>query len=124
MRRTGFLMTSAALTLGLSCWHALAQEQMPAYIVVEVNIHDAERFQRDYAEHLTGTVEQYGGTFIIRGGPHETLVGAEPDGNVVVLRFHSTEAAKKFLGSPEYAEIAPVRRETATTRAYLIEGMR
>jgi uncharacterized protein (DUF1330 family) len=123
MKKAALLVTCAALLFGLPQGTLYAQGVNPAYVVVEVNIHDTDRFLNDYAAHLPATVEQYGGSYVVRGGPHETLLGEGPIGIVVVFRFDSVDAAKVWLASPEVRALAPVREETATTRSYLVEGV-
>lgn len=55
-------------------------------------------------------------------GRQEVLEGPEADG-VVVLEFASWDEAKRWYDSPEYQAAIPVRREGASFRAILVEGM-
>ncbi|HEX6509286.1 MAG TPA: DUF1330 domain-containing protein, partial [Chloroflexota bacterium] len=66
---------------------------------------------------------QYGGTFIVRGGKHETLDGDWQPGRVVVLEFPSLEQARAWWSSPEYEEGKAIRREAANSRMVLVEGV-
>ena len=116
--------TGAALALALVALPpAYAQTQSrPAYLVVEVNVKDQEGFN-EYAEKATETVAQYGGTFIAMDGDPQTVEGTDPDGNVVIIRFESIPAARKWLASPEYSAVKGIRHKTADTRQYLVEGL-
>ena len=94
----------------------------PAYLVVEVDVKDQEGFN-EYAEKATQTIAQYGGTFIVMDENPQTIEGAEPDGNVVIIKFDSISDAKKWLNSPEYSVVKGIRHKAADTRQYLVEGL-
>jgi uncharacterized protein (DUF1330 family) len=94
----------------------------PAYLVVEINVNDQDGFA-EYAEKATATVLQYGGDFIVLGAAAQTVEGAEPDGNIVIIKFGSVDEARKWLTSPEYSVVKGIRHRTANTRQYLVEGV-
>ncbi|MCT7377465.1 DUF1330 domain-containing protein [Chelativorans salis] len=94
----------------------------PAYLVVEVNVKDQEGFN-EYAEKATETVHQHGGAFMVLGATAQTVEGAEPNGNIVIIKFGSVDQAQKWLTSPEYSAVKGIRHRTADTRQYLVEGL-
>ena len=71
---------------------------MPAYIVVEVDIHDPERYGR-YKDMAPPSIYQYGGKYIARGGACETLEGDWKPPRFVILEFPDTERARARSGS-------------------------
>jgi uncharacterized protein (DUF1330 family) len=87
---------------------------MPAYVVVSVEVTYPEAY-RDYSREVPGTLEPYGGRFVVRGGTFEALEGAWPSGRVVILEFPSVGQAKAWHASPEYQEILPIRQRNART---------
>ena len=95
---------------------------MAAYIVVEVDVHDAERYE-DYKRLVPPTLAQYGGRFIVRGGASETLEGDWSPGRVVIFEFPSAEQARAWWDSPEYAPAKALRQATAHTQMILVEGV-
>jgi uncharacterized protein (DUF1330 family) len=95
---------------------------MAAYIVVEVDVRDAERYE-DYKRLVPPTLAQYGGRFIVRGGATETLEGEWSPGRVVILEFPSAEKARAWWDSPEYAPAKRLRQATADTRMILVGGV-
>ena len=100
-----------------------AQDQGgPAYLVVEIEVNDQAGFS-EYAEKATATVLQYGGDFVVLGAAAQTVEGSEPDGSIVIIRFGSVDEARKWLTSPEYSAVKPLRHRTADTRQYLVEGL-
>ena len=94
---------------------------MAAYIVVEVEVRDAERYE-DYKRMVSPTLTPYGGRFIVRGGAAETLEGGWSPGRVVVVEFPSVERAKAWWSSEEYAEAKALRQATAHTRMIVVAG--
>jgi uncharacterized protein (DUF1330 family) len=95
---------------------------MAAYIVVEVDVRDGERYE-DYKRMVPPTLAQYGGRFVVRGGAAETLEGDRPPGRVVIVEFPSAERARAWWGSDEYAPAKELRQATASTRMILVEGV-
>ena len=47
---------------------------MSAYVVVEIEVLDAERYER-YKRMVPPSLAAYGGRFVVRGGATETLEG-------------------------------------------------
>jgi len=95
---------------------------MPAYVIVEIDIHDPAGYEK-YKKLAGATVEKYGGKYIIRGGRTEVLEGDWTPKRIVVLQFDSPQHAKDWLNSEEYREPRKMRHRTARTNMILIEGM-
>jgi len=94
---------------------------MKAYIIVEVQINDPELYE-DYKKLTPGSLENYHGKFIVRGGKSETLEGDWNPQRIVVLEFPSVQLAKDWWNSNEYAAAKSLRQRTAYTKMILIEG--
>ncbi len=95
---------------------------MTAYLVVEVEVLDAVRFE-DYRKMVGPSLTPYGGRFIVRGGAVETLEGTWAPKRVVVLEFPSAAKAKAWWSSTEYAEAKALRQATARTEMILVDGV-
>ena len=95
---------------------------MAAYIVVDLEITDAEGFAR-YREMVPATLEAYGGRYLVRGGELETLEGSWHPPRFVVLEFESVEQAKRWWDSEEYREARDLRQATAKTQMIVVEGV-
>ena len=94
---------------------------MAAYIIVDVQIHNAEQYEG--YKKLTGpSLVNYSGRFIVRGGETETLEGDWQPGRIVVLEFPTKELAKQWWSSEEYAPAKEIRQRNATTKMILVEG--
>lgn len=95
---------------------------MSAYIVVDVTIHDTERYE-DYKKLAAPTVAAFDGRYVARGGKTETLEGSWEPGRAVVLEFPNAERARAWWSSEEYRPAKELRQSIATTQMVLIEGV-
>jgi len=95
---------------------------MAAYIIVDVDAQDATYFET-YQQGVPATIAQYGGRYLVRGGPHETLEGNWHPTRLVILEFPSVEAAKRWYESEEYQKIRPLRRQYTRSDMVVAEGI-
>lgn len=94
---------------------------MSAYVIVEIEVHDPERYE-DYKNLAAATVQAYDGRYVARGGRAALLEGEVAPRRVVVLEFPTYERAVQWWNSPEYAPAKALRQETATSRMVVVEG--
>ena len=97
---------------------------MPAaYLIVEMNITDPERY-KEYMAQAPAAVKAAGGEYIVRGGRHETLEGDWQPHRVALLKFPSYEQAKAFYDGAQYTA-ARQHRQGATEyfNMVLVEGV-
>jgi len=94
---------------------------MAAYFIVEVEVTDPGVFE-EYRKQVSGTIEKYGGRYVVRGGKAETLEGDWHPKRVVVLEFPSVEQAKRWYGSPEYKPLLALRLKSSKAKLVLVEG--
>jgi uncharacterized protein (DUF1330 family) len=95
---------------------------MAAYVLVEVEIHDPEAYER-YKSMAAGALAPYGGRFIVRGGACETLEGDWRPARLVVLEFPDMERARAWWASPEYAPAKALRHASADTNLVIVDGV-
>ena len=95
---------------------------MAAYVVVQVDIKDPERYA-DYRSMVPASLEKYGGRFLVRGGKTYTMEGDWAPKRFVVVEFPSVEQAKAWWASPEYAEAKALRQATAESQLIIAEGL-
>jgi uncharacterized protein (DUF1330 family) len=94
---------------------------MKAYVVVDVNIHDPEAYER-YKKLTPGSLRPFGGKFLVRGAKTTTLEGDWAPGRFVMLEFPDADAARAWWSSAEYAPAKKIRQAASTTRMLLVEG--
>lgn len=94
---------------------------MPAYIIVETDIHDPEQYER-YKQAAPGAIAASGGQFLVRGGEICVLEGDWQPKRLVVLEFDNLDAAKQFYESPAYEEAKRLREGAADLNMVAVEG--
>jgi uncharacterized protein (DUF1330 family) len=95
---------------------------MSAYVVVDIDIHDPEAYER-YKALVPPTISAYGGRYLARGGELLTLEGDWYPTRVVILEFPSAERANAWWAAPEAAHIKALRQSAARTRMIVVEGL-
>lgn len=95
---------------------------MPAYVIVQVDIHDQATYER-YKALAPASIAAYGGRYIARGGQTEALEGEWEPCRLVILEFDDVARAKSWLESPEYREARALRHAAASTRMVVVEGL-
>ena len=95
---------------------------MPAYVVVEISVKDAETYDR-YKQLAPPSISAYGGRYLVRGGKTEILEGAWNPPRFVILEFPTAHQARAWWESPEYAQAKTLRQDCAGTEMILVEGV-
>jgi uncharacterized protein (DUF1330 family) len=95
---------------------------MPAYVIVDIAVHDRETYER-YKALAAPAVAAYGGRYLVRGGATETLEGDWRPGRFVILEFPSAQLGRDWWDSPEYAPAKSIRQSCADTEMLLVEGI-
>jgi uncharacterized protein (DUF1330 family) len=95
---------------------------MSAYVVVQIDVKDAETYAR-YREMAPPSITAYKGRYIVRGGKTEVLEGEWQPSRLVILEFPDVELARAWWSSPEYAEAKALRMSCADTEMLIVEGM-
>lgn len=95
---------------------------MAAYIIVEVRIHDPEKYE-SYKQLTPASLQPYGGKFVVRGGEVETLEGDWLPERIIVVKFPTKEEARQWWDSEAYSQARVIRQEAAETKMILVEGL-
>jgi len=95
---------------------------MAAYIIVDVEITDQQRYA-EYVASVPATLAPFGGRFIVRGGRAVNLEGAWQPKRIVVLEFDSSERARAWWDSEEYRAPKALRQSASVTSMILVEGV-
>ncbi len=95
---------------------------MAAYVVVEVDVHDPERYE-DYKRLAPPAIAAYGGRYLARGGETDLFEGEPAPNRIVILEFENLDRARAFIDSEEYREARALRNAVATSRIIAVEGL-
>ena len=94
---------------------------MPGYVIADVTVTDPETYA-GYRALTPGTIEAFGGRFLVRGGEHEVIAGAWTPGRLVLLQFDSPARAAAWYDSSAYVEARAIRQSASTGSLVLVEG--
>ena len=92
-----------------------------AYIIANVVVTDPTQYEQ-YKKLSTLAMQAYGAEVCVRGGAIEVIEGDWQPERLVILKFPSTEQARQFEASPEYATARAARQGAAVMRMLLVEG--
>ncbi len=95
---------------------------MAAYVVFQENVFDQAAFEA-YKAQSPSSIEKFGGRFLVRGGPMETLEGSFGFERVVIIEFPDGDAARAWHKSDDYAAAKALRQRISEGEAVLLEGV-
>ena len=95
---------------------------MAAYVVFDVEIRDAERYQ-DFMRQVKPALEAAGARYLARGGAHKVYEGDWLPRRMVILEFPSVSAWETFYNGPVYQGLKTIRDECSSARLVSVEGL-
>jgi uncharacterized protein (DUF1330 family) len=95
---------------------------MTAYVIVETDITDPERYE-EYKAATPATIAAGGGRYLVRGGEHVVLEGDWQPTRLVVLEFEDLAAAKRWYESEGYSGARKLREGAAHMRMVAVQGV-
>jgi len=111
------LSTTFAVLLALAHVNAVqalhAQAKPPAYVVAEIDVTNAESYDKEYVPPAAKAIADAGGKYVVRGGRTVAIFGEPPKPRIAVMVFESMEKAKAAFDSSAYKE---ARRWETNTR--------
>jgi uncharacterized protein (DUF1330 family) len=94
---------------------------MAAYVIVQAEITDWERF-KEYLKESPGVIAKYGGKYIVRGGEQVVLEDGGETKRIVIIEFASLQKAQEWYRSEDYQRVKALRLGAATGSLIAIEG--
>jgi uncharacterized protein (DUF1330 family) len=95
---------------------------MPAYVIVETDIHDPEQYEQ-YKAASPAAVAGGGGRFVARGGELAVLEGDWSPSRLVILEFPDLETAKAWYVSEGYQQAKALREGAAQLNMVAVQGV-
>jgi uncharacterized protein (DUF1330 family) len=95
---------------------------MPAYVIVETDITDPQRYEQ-YKAASPAAVAAGGGRFVVRGGELAVLEGDWQPSRLVILEFADLAAAKRWYESEAYQQAKKLREGAAHLRVVAVQGV-
>jgi uncharacterized protein (DUF1330 family) len=96
---------------------------MPAYVVAFVDVHDRDRFAKEYLPPIAATLAPFGGRVLAASDEALTLEGTVPPGRAVILEFPDLDRARGWYSSDAYAPLIELRKSIATTSLVILPGV-
>jgi uncharacterized protein (DUF1330 family) len=93
-----------------------------AYIIANVTVTNPQQYE-EYKKWSSAAMQAHGAEVCVRGGKVEVLEGDWSPERLVVLKFPSVEAARRFNESPEYGRARAARQGAAVMRMVVVEGV-
>ena len=95
---------------------------MAAYIIADVTVTDPEKMA-EYRQWSTRAMQEHGAEILGRGGEWEVLEGPWRPSRLVILKFESREAARRFYTSETYTHARRVREGAGVMRLVVVDGV-
>jgi uncharacterized protein (DUF1330 family) len=95
---------------------------MPAYVISEPEVLDPVAME-NYRMLAAQSIAQYGGRYLVRGGPVEAVEGGPAPKTVIVVEFPSMARLREWYASPEYAQALKLRHTALDRRLIFVEGV-
>lgn len=95
---------------------------MPAYVIVETDVTDTERYAQ-YKAAAPATIAASGGRYLARGGELSVLEGDWQPSRLVVLEFSDLAAAKRWYDSQAYQSVRKLREGAAHLSVVAVQGV-
>jgi len=95
---------------------------MPAYVIVEVDVTDPERYEQ-YKAATPAAIAAGGGRYLVRGGELTVLEGDWQPARLVMLEFEDLAAAERWYESEAYQAAKKLREGGATMRMIAVQGL-
>ncbi len=93
-----------------------------AYVIVDADITDPDRYASVYAPLAGPSVEAAGGRYLARGGRTVVLEGDRQPHRTVIIEFPDLDAAQAWYDSPAYVEARAARAGAANASFIAVEG--
>jgi uncharacterized protein (DUF1330 family) len=95
---------------------------MPAYVIVETEVSDPERYEA-YKAAAAPAVAAAGGAYLVRGGELAVLEGDWRPSRLVILEFEDLAAARRWYESERYRDARRLRQGAARISMVAVQGV-
>jgi len=95
---------------------------MPAYVIVETDVTDPERYEQ-YKAATPAAIAAGGGRFLVRGGEFTVLEGDWHPSRLVVLEFEDLAAVERWYESEAYQAAKKLREGAARMHMVAVQGV-
>ncbi len=94
---------------------------MSAYLVIDMTIHDLERFTQ-YIRGVPAFIKKHSGKYIVQGVEPTVMEGDWAPERMIIIEFPAREHAIAFLEDPKFQDLVAIRHNTTTSQVVLVDG--
>ena len=94
---------------------------MAVYILIDIEIKNSEIYS-DYVEQVYKVINFFNGRYLVMGGNITLLTGSWLPERIVIIEFPTPELLRQCFKSPEYKALSPLRKQSTSSRAIVVEG--
>src|SRR3954447_7608593 len=91
---------------------------MKAYLVLDLSVHDFDRF-RKYIAEIPAFIAKHSGKYLVRGVEPTPVEGDWKPERMVIIEFPERESAHAFLRDPQVQDLFKLRHDTTSSRLVL-----
>ncbi len=122
-RYTVALSTLAGVAIGAAAIQTLhAQAKPPVYMVAINELTNPDGYAKEYLPKAQAAIKAHGGVYVA-AGPGTIIDGSFPKGRVVILRWESLDALKKWHESPDYQAALKIGKQYAHYNLVAVDGV-
>jgi len=100
-----------------------AQAKPPVFYVAEIDMKNADAYQKEYAPKAQAIIRKHGGKVLAAGQNITVIEGAPPKSRVAIQQWESLEKIQAWRNSAEYKEVRKIGDKYATFRSYAVVGL-
>jgi uncharacterized protein (DUF1330 family) len=99
-----------------------AQTKLPTYVVVEIDVQEPDKYQKEFAPLAEKVFTEAGGKFLARTGPAAVIDGTPPR-RAALIAFENLDKARAAFRTEAFKELRKTGKKHATFRIYALEGV-
>ena len=88
----------------------------PVHFIAHITVNDVDGY-RQYEKGFFPILKPYGARFITFDDQVTVLEGERAGGRTIIIQFPSEDVLLEWWNSPEYVELAKLRRASVTTHS-------
>lgn len=100
-----------------------AQAKPPVFVVSEIEMKNADVYQKEYAPKAQASIRKHGGKILAAGQNITAIEGPAPKSRVAIQQWESVEKVKAWRESPDYKEARKIGDKVAVFRTYVVVGV-
>lgn len=93
----------------------------PAIAIVELDVHDPDRFAKEFFPLAAKIFADAGATFIVKPSAPDAVDGTAPK-RVAIIQFESKEKAIDTFASPAYRDARKIGDKYASFRIFVVDS--